>query len=70
MRTTENVFPDQGMTLAAIDCVVIPLVVKAERIWVMDRGIPTEEVLARMRQSDPPGAVPTDLITERKAVGG
>jgi transposase len=27
---------------------------KAERIWVMDRGIPTEEVLAQMRQSDPP----------------
>ena len=27
---------------------------KAGRIWVMDRGIPTEEVLAEMRQSDPP----------------
>ena len=27
---------------------------KAERIWVMDRGIPTEEVLAEMRQRDPP----------------
>jgi transposase len=27
---------------------------KAERIWVMDRGIPTEEVLSEMRQSDPP----------------
>ena len=27
---------------------------KAERIWVMDRGIPTEEVLAQMRQSQPP----------------
>ena len=27
---------------------------KAERIWVMDRGIPTEEVLQGMRQSDPP----------------
>lgn len=27
---------------------------KAERIWVMDRGIPTEEVLREMRQSDPP----------------
>jgi transposase len=27
---------------------------KAERIWVMDRGIPTEEVLEQMRQSDPP----------------
>ncbi len=26
---------------------------KAERIWVMDRGVPTEEVLAQMRQSDP-----------------
>ena len=27
---------------------------KAERIWVMDRGIPTEEVLKEMRASDPP----------------
>jgi transposase len=27
---------------------------KAGRIWVMDRGIPTEEVLAEMRASDPP----------------
>lgn len=27
---------------------------KAERIWVMDRGVPTEEVLEQMRASDPP----------------
>ena len=27
---------------------------KAQRVWVMDRGIPTEEVLAEMRQADPP----------------
>ena len=27
---------------------------KAQRIWVMDRGIPTEETLEQMRQSDPP----------------
>jgi len=27
---------------------------KAERIWIMDRGIPTEEVLEEMRVSDPP----------------
>jgi transposase len=27
---------------------------KAERIWVMDRGIPTEEVLEEMRESEPP----------------
>ena len=27
---------------------------KAERVWIMDRGIPTEEVLAEMRASDPP----------------
>ena len=27
---------------------------KAERIWLMDRGIPTETVLEQMRQSDPP----------------
>ncbi len=27
---------------------------KARRVWVMDRGIPTEEVLSQMRASDPP----------------
>jgi transposase len=27
---------------------------KARRIWVMDRGVPTEAVLALMRNSDPP----------------
>jgi hypothetical protein len=27
---------------------------KAQRIWLMDRGVPTEEVLAQMRASDPP----------------
>jgi hypothetical protein len=27
---------------------------KARRVWVMDRGIPTEAVLAEMRASDPP----------------
>ncbi len=27
---------------------------KAERIWVMDRGIPTEETLKEMRDSNPP----------------
>ena len=27
---------------------------KAQRLWVMDRGIPSEEVLAEMRASDPP----------------
>ncbi len=26
---------------------------RARRIWVMDRGIPTEAVLAEMRESDP-----------------
>jgi transposase len=27
---------------------------KAERVWLMDRGVPTEEVLAQMRSSVPP----------------
>jgi transposase len=27
---------------------------KVRRVWVMDRGIPTEETLEQMRQSDPP----------------
>jgi hypothetical protein len=29
---------------------------KAERIWVMDRGIPTEETLEQMRASNPPAS--------------
>jgi hypothetical protein len=29
---------------------------KAQRIWIMDRGIPTEAILQAMRQSDPPVA--------------
>ncbi len=27
---------------------------KARRVWLMDRGIPTEAILAEMRQADPP----------------
>jgi len=27
---------------------------QAERVWIMDRGIPTEEVLAEMRAAQPP----------------
>jgi transposase len=27
---------------------------KADRIWVMDRGVPTEQVLDQMRKADPP----------------
>ena len=27
---------------------------KAQRVWIMDRGIPTEEVLEQMQQADPP----------------
>ena len=27
---------------------------KARRVWLMDRGIPSEEVLAEMRQAEPP----------------
>jgi transposase len=27
---------------------------KAQRIWVMDRGVPTEKILTEMRQSNPP----------------
>ena len=29
---------------------------KAKRLWLMDRGIPTEEVLSEMRASDPPAS--------------
>lgn len=36
--------------LAAIECQYG----KARRIWVMDRGIPTEAVLEEMRRADPP----------------
>jgi transposase len=27
---------------------------KARRVWLMDRGIPTEETLVEMREADPP----------------
>jgi hypothetical protein len=27
---------------------------KVRRVWLMDRGVPTEEVLAEMRAADPP----------------
>jgi hypothetical protein len=27
---------------------------KAKRVWLMDRGVPTEETLAEMRAADPP----------------
>jgi transposase len=31
---------------------------RARRVWVMDRGIPTEAVLAaELRGSDPPGSI-------------
>src|SRR6202011_1118037 len=44
---------------------------KADRVWLMDRGIPTEEVLAEMRASDPGihymvGA-PKDLLSKLEA---
>src|SRR2546428_54892 len=32
---------------------------KARRVWLMDRGVPTEEVLAEMRAADPPVALST-----------
>ena len=44
---------------------------KAERIWVMDRGIPTEEVLEEMRRSEPPihylVGTPKDSLTQHEA---
>jgi transposase len=41
-------------TLAAFLQKIETLYGKADRIWVMDRGIPTEESLEQMRASDPP----------------
>ena len=41
-------------TLKAFLAKIQSLYGKARRLWVMDRGIPTEEVLQEMRQSDPP----------------
>jgi transposase len=41
-------------TLRGMLCKIEAQYGKAQRIWVMDRGIPTEEVLAEMRQADPP----------------
>jgi hypothetical protein len=43
----------------------------AERIWVMDRGLPTEAVLAELRQSDPRvrylGGTPKGRLTKLEA---
>ena len=41
-------------TLAAFLAKIEAQYGKARRTWIMDRGIPTEEVLAQMRQSEPP----------------
>lgn len=41
-------------TLKAFLCKIEQQYGKAQRIWVMDRGIPTEEILSEMRNSDPP----------------
>ena len=30
---------------------------KADRVWVMDRGIPTEEVILEMQQADPQSGI-------------
>ncbi|MBV9488711.1 MAG: IS1634 family transposase [Verrucomicrobia bacterium] len=46
--------PSDKTTLAAFLQRIEAQYGRAERIWVMDRGIPTEEVLAQMRQSQPP----------------
>lgn len=42
------------MTLRGFLSKIESLYGKARRIWVMDRGIPTEEILQEMRASDPP----------------
>jgi len=41
-------------TLKAFLAKIQTLYGQARRVWVMDRGIPTEDVLQEMRQSDPP----------------
>ena len=41
---------------------------KADRVWVMDRGIPTEETLAKMRAPFSAGELPR-WHTERAAYG-
>jgi transposase len=42
---------------------------KANRVWVMDRGIPTEEVLAEMRAADPPVAARPQPCTAIPGLG-
>jgi transposase len=41
-------------TLRDMMCKIEAQYGKANRVWVMDRGIPSEEVLAEMRAADPP----------------
>jgi hypothetical protein len=44
---------------------------QAQRIWVMDRGVPTEAVLAQMRASTPPAhylvGTPTGRLNRKEA---
>ncbi len=46
--------PSDRTTLRAFLKRIEELHGKAQRVWVMDRGVPTEEVLEEMRASDPP----------------
>src|ERR1700723_1440209 len=53
---------DEGLPGNTADCTTLRMFLdkieqqygRARRVWVMDRGVPTEAVLAEMRNSDPP----------------
>ena len=46
--------PPRAKTLRAFLAKIESQYGKARRVWVMDRGVPTEAVLAEMRAADPP----------------
>ena len=56
------------------DCTTLPeflrKIEKAQRIWVMDRGIPTEESLAQMRQAVPPIHYLVGTLASRREMRG
>ena len=43
---------------------------RSDRIWIMDRGIPTEKTLASMREGDAPARYLGARLTQLRRFGG
>src|SRR5258705_7767705 len=51
---TLSLFPEDRCEGQLADASIVRVKLSARRIWLMDRGVPTEEVLAEMRAANPP----------------